>query len=259
MSASSLPPPKLAKDPTGLAKAGRNCGIIALFAGFIPVVGVVVAVVGVVLSCLGLKSSTRLGSAITGLVLSLGGLVVAAIVSVLLGPTVLQLGSASVKLVRTMPSAEEQAAGATANQLLVKGAKFPDFSFTDVDGVKRTLSDYRGKVVLVDFWATWCSSCLEDLPDVQAAYDHYHSAGFEILGVSLEVQDKEKFTAGLRDRGMAWPQFYDGNWWNSALAVKFGVRYVPQDYLLDRNGMIISKDPPAKELASAVAAALQAR
>ncbi len=72
-----------------------------------------------------------------------------------------------------------------------------------------SLAGYKGKVVLVDFWATWCGPCVDELPNVIAAYKKYHDKGFEIVGISLD-QDKAKLEEFLKEKGMTWPQFLDG-------------------------------------------------
>jgi thiol-disulfide isomerase/thioredoxin len=80
-----------------------------------------------------------------------------------------------------------------------------DLKFTAVDGKKIDLSQMRGKVVLVDFWATWCPACVAEVPDVVATYKKFHERGFEVIGVSLD-QDKDAMLAFAQEQGMAWPR-----------------------------------------------------
>src|SRR5438552_19207365 len=102
------------------------------------------------------------------------------------------------------------------------GQKAPSFHAKTVDG--RTINfpdDYKGKVVLLDFWATWCAPCRAELPKVVAAYNQYHDKGFEVLSVSL---DRPKQGPALlqfaKDNSMTWPQIYDGQYWKAAVAVQ---------------------------------------
>ncbi len=99
----------------------------------------------------------------------------------------------------------------------------------------------RGKVVLVDFWATWCPPCRDEVPDVVAAYKKYHAQGFEVVGISLD-QDKEALVSYTKDKGMAWPQYFDGKGWDNAISTKFGIDSIPAMWLLDKKGMIVSTD-----------------
>ena len=135
------------------------------------------------------------------------------------------------------------------------GTKFPGFSEKDLNGRPLSLADYKGKVALVDFWATWCGPCLLELPNVLATYDRYHPRGFEIVGISLD-QDEQKLRAFTRDRNMNWQQFFDGKGWQNRLALKYGVESIPVTYLLDANGTIIGKDLRGPDLERAVATAL---
>jgi thiol-disulfide isomerase/thioredoxin len=135
------------------------------------------------------------------------------------------------------------------------GAQFPDFNEKDVDGKPLSIASYKGKVVLVDFWATWCGPCRAELPNVIATYKKYHDQGFEILGVSLD-QDQAKLTGFTKSMNMTWPQFFDGQGWQNKLAVKCGIESIPATYLLDGNGNIIGKDLRGDALAAAVAKAL---
>jgi peroxiredoxin len=138
---------------------------------------------------------------------------------------------------------------------LAVGAPFPVFSEKDVDGKPLSLADYKGKVVLIDFWATWCPPCRAEIPNVVAAYKKYHSQGFEVIGVSLD-QDQEKLLSYTKGHDMAWPQFFDGQGWQNKLAVKYGIESIPATYLLDTNGVILASNVRGEALDQALTKAL---
>jgi len=116
-----------------------------------------------------------------------------------------------------------------------------DLSFTSVDGAKIDLSKMRGKVVLVDFWATWCPPCREEVPNVVAAYKKFHDQGFEVVGVSLD-KDKDALLAFTKENGMVWPQYFDGQGWNNSVSSKFGIDSIPAMWLVDKKGMVVTTD-----------------
>lgn len=138
---------------------------------------------------------------------------------------------------------------------LVTGAAFPDFEVKDTTGKPLSLAAYKGKVVLIDFWATWCGPCIAELPNVLEAYEKHHAAGFEIIGISLD-KDQEKLETFVKQKKMTWPQFFDGKGWQNELAQKYGVNSIPATYLIDREGKIIASDLRGEKLEEAVAAAL---
>ena len=138
---------------------------------------------------------------------------------------------------------------------LVEGAKFPDFAEKDVAGKPLSIANYKGKVVLLDFWATWCGPCVRELPNVIKIYETYHQQGLEIIGISLD-KDQQKLLSFAKEKNMTWPQYFDGLVWQNKLAVKYGVESIPATYLLDGQGTIIGKDLRGEELEQAVAKAL---
>jgi len=138
---------------------------------------------------------------------------------------------------------------------LAVGVKFPDFNEKDTAGKPLSIANYNGKVVLIDFWATWCGPCRAELPNVIATYKKYHNQGFEIIGISLD-QDQAKLTGFTKSMNMTWPQYFDGQGWGNKLAVKYGMESIPATYLLDGNGKIIGRDLRGDELTQAVAKAL---
>jgi peroxiredoxin len=148
-----------------------------------------------------------------------------------------------------------EAAAKKAQAALAAGTKFPDFNEQDVDGKPLSIANHKGKVVLIDFWATWCPPCRAEVPNVVATYKKYHSQGFDIIGVSLD-QDRQKLSSFTRDNNMTWPQYFDGQGWDNKLAAKYGIQAIPATYLLDGNGMIIGKDLRGDDLEQAVAKAL---
>ncbi len=121
---------------------------------------------------------------------------------------------------------------------LAPGAPFPDFKETDLEGRPLSISKYKGKVVLIDFWATWCPPCIIKLPEIQKVYDKYHDKGLEVVGISLD-EDKDALEKCVKQRKMAWPEFFDGKRWENKLAVKYGVDSTPTTYLIGRDGKII--------------------
>jgi len=150
---------------------------------------------------------------------------------------------------------QKQAEAKKIQKSLVEGTKFPDFDEKDVEGKPLSIAAYKGKVVLVDFWATWCGPCVAELPNVMKAYEKHHSKGFEIIGISLD-SDKAKLDKFTKDKKMTWQQFFDGQGWSNKLSSKYGVNSIPATYLLDGEGKIIAKNLRGEALEEAVAKAL---
>ena len=138
---------------------------------------------------------------------------------------------------------------------LVAGRTFPDFDEKDLAGQPLSIASRKGKVVLLDFWATWCGPCRIELPNVIEIYKKHHADGFEIIGISLD-EDKARLESFIKDKGMTWPQYFDGQKWKNKLAVKYGVNSIPATCLLDGEGKILGKDLRGEELEKAVTAAL---
>ena len=150
---------------------------------------------------------------------------------------------------------KEQAAIKKLRGSLADGAKFPDFDVKDTAGQPLSIADYKGKVVLLDFWATWCGPCVHELPNLMKAYEAYHSKGFEIIGISLD-QDKQKLANFIKEKKMTWRQYFDGLLWQNKLAMKYGITGIPASFLLDGQGTIIGHDLRGEALDQAVAKAL---
>jgi len=139
------------------------------------------------------------------------------------------------------------------------GSVFPDFSESDLNGKPLSIASRKGKVVLVDFWATWCGPCRGELPNVIETYKKHHGQGFEIIGVSLD-SEREKLDSFLKQEdGMTWPQYFDGQGWANKLAVKYGVEAIPFAVLIGPDGKIIGKELRGEQLEDAVAKAVAAK
>ncbi|HTD66492.1 MAG TPA: TlpA disulfide reductase family protein [Candidatus Limnocylindria bacterium] len=128
--------------------------------------------------------------------------------------------------------------------------KVLDLKFKDLNGKEVDLKDYAGKVVLVDFWATWCGPCRASLPEVKETYAKLNSKGFEILAISFD-KDKETLTKFVADEGLTWPQYFDGLGWENKLGQTFEISSIPTVWLVDKRGKL--RDLNAREsLASKV-------
>jgi len=148
------------------------------------------------------------------------------------------------KLAERMPKLKAVALGATA----------PEFAEADTSGKVIKLSSFRGKYVLIDFWASWCGPCRRENPNVVQAYNHYKNQKFTILGVSLDKPNaKEKWLAAIHKDGLTWNQVSDLKFWDSKAAALYAVRGIPQNFLLDPNGKIIAKNLRGDDLETKLA------
>ena len=129
-----------------------------------------------------------------------------------------------------------------------EGSIAPELEFSDPDGKVRKLSDLRGKVVLIDFWASWCGPCRKENPHVRAMYEKYHDRGFEIFSVSLD-NNKNRWKDAIAKDGLVWPNHVsDLKGWGSAAAKLYGVSSIPSTFLVDKDGRIIAKGLRGEQL-----------
>ena len=132
------------------------------------------------------------------------------------------------------------------------GASAPDIALTDPEGNIRKLSSLKGKVVLIDFWASWCGPCRKENPNVVAMYNKYHEKGFEIYSVSLDKERNSWLAAIAKDK-LVWPDHVsDLKYWKSAGAAAYGVTSIPFTVLVDKKGKIVAKKLRGEELENKV-------
>ena len=120
------------------------------------------------------------------------------------------------------------------------GAKVVDFTMKNLQGEPVSLTDWVGKgnYVLVDFWASWCGPCRQDMPHVKSLYEKYHPQGFEIVGVSLDSK-QEAWAKGVQDLDITWPQMSDLKYWQSEGAALYNIRAIPATILFAPDGTVV--------------------
>lgn len=142
-------------------------------------------------------------------------------------------------------SLEKQYLQQQASAIVKVGQPAPEISLPGPDGKNRNLSSLKGKVVLLDFWASWCRPCRMANPHVVEIYKKYKEKGFDVFSVSLDKETgKNDWVAAIKQDGLAWDNHVsDLQFWNSAPAATYGVRSIPQTFLIDRNGNIAAINP----------------
>ena len=138
---------------------------------------------------------------------------------------------------------------------LVVGAKPFALTGKTLEGKALSLDSYKGKVVLLDFWATWCGPCVGELPNVQANYKTYKPKGFDIIGISLD-EDEGELRDFVKAKKMEWPEIFDGKGWAAGDAKAYGVQAIPFTLLIGKDGNIAAVNPRGNALEPAIKAAL---
>lgn len=127
------------------------------------------------------------------------------------------------------------------------GQYAPDIALIDVQGSMKKLSDQKGKIVLVDFWASWCGPCRKANPALLKLYSKYRQNGFEIFGVSID-DDKAAWKKAITRDKITWIQVNDSKGWDGPAATAYKIEQIPTSYLLDKSGTIVAVDPSHKDL-----------
>ncbi|MEM7698182.1 MAG: TlpA disulfide reductase family protein [Verrucomicrobiota bacterium] len=130
-----------------------------------------------------------------------------------------------------------------------------EIAFTSTTGDDIDVAAMKDKVILIDFWATWCGPCIAEMPNVVAAYDKYHEEGFEVIGISLD-DDEAKLNQFIADNEMPWPQYFDGKGWENEIAQRFGIGSIPATFLVGKDGTIVASNLRGPALEEAVEKAL---
>ena len=137
------------------------------------------------------------------------------------------------------------------------GKPVTDFSTTDLDGKPISLQDYRGKVVLLDFWGVWCGFCIDEMPNLKRVYATYKDQGFDIIGVSLD-DEEAALRDYLKENDIQWRQIYSGKRWEEdPLAQQFKITGVPSQWLIDKDGKLITHKARGEKLEGLVVEALK--
>lgn len=146
------------------------------------------------------------------------------------------------------------------------GSVLTNFDFTDFNGARRSLSEFRGRVILLDFWASWCSPCLADIPDLKTLYQKFHAQGFEIIGMNSEAIGQKEVDAKFLKSGegkareivgtreVNWPQSVNAT--SLPVASQFGVESLPAKFLVDREGRLVARISKVSELEALVGSLL---
>lgn len=137
-------------------------------------------------------------------------------------------------------------------KLTAIGQLAPDFTQNNPDGKPIKLSDFRGKYLLVDFWASWCGPCRAENPNVVLAYNKYKGKNFTVLGVSLD-RDKANWLKGIEEDKLTWTHVSDLKYWDNEVAKLYGVRSIPANFLLDKTGKIVGRNLRGEKLEEALA------
>ncbi len=132
------------------------------------------------------------------------------------------------------------------------GQAAPDFTMNDTDGKPVSLSSFRGKYVLVDFWASWCGPCRQENPNVVKVYNDYKGKNFTILGVSLD-KNKDAWLKAIEDDHLTWNHVSDLQYWDNSAAKLYGIQAIPANFLIDPEGKIIAKDLRGDDLKAELA------
>ena len=135
------------------------------------------------------------------------------------------------------------------------GAEAPDFTQAQPDGTPFSLSSLEGKLVLIDFWASWCGPCRAENPNVVKMYDRFKDKGFEILGVSLD-DNRENWLGAIEEDGLAWKHVSDLGGWGNVVAKQYAVMSIPHTVLVGPDGVIIAKNLRGEALEAKVAEVL---
>lgn len=133
------------------------------------------------------------------------------------------------------------------NKIGAVGTEAIDFQQADTSGAMVSLTSFRGKYVLVDFWASWCGPCRMENPNVVEAYEQYKHKNFTVLGVSLD-RSREPWIQAIKQDGLNWTQVSDLKFWNNEVAKKYKITSIPQNFLVDPQGKIIAKNLRGEDL-----------
>jgi peroxiredoxin len=151
--------------------------------------------------------------------------------------------------VTATPAGQAFAKSIEAARATAVGAMAPVFTQTDVNDKPVSLLSFRGKYVLLDFWASWCAPCRGENPNVVKAYNTYKAKNFTVLGVSLDRSGKkDDWLAAIKADGLDWTQVSDLKFWDNDVAKQYGIKGIPQNYLIDPAGKIIAKNLRGDEL-----------
>ncbi len=152
----------------------------------------------------------------------------------------IQMMNPAFKATEHVQAAEKMAQAIGATEI---GKPFINVKGKSLDGKEVSLSDYagKGKIVLIDFWASWCGPCIKSLPELVSTYQKYKGKGFEIVGISLD-NDQEKWANATAKHNITWPQLSNLQGWGDEASQAYGINSIPSTVLLDQNGVIIEKN-----------------